>query len=318
MSSPTRLDLRDLQIVLALAAEGSTAGASSVLHLTQSAVSRALSLAERKLGTRLFERTSRGLTPTPEGERLLRGAGLVIAQMSELEESARQPTVRPLRVRLVCECYTAYRWLPSALAALRQRLPRLDVTLAIEHTKSPVDALATGDVDIALLTTAPIRDGLRERPLFSDEIVFVVGTTHPLAGRLSISPQDLRRHPLITGNTPEAEHAWFMRAVFGRSRPSLEFLRLPLTEAIVDAARAGLGIAVLSEWIAGPYVAEGGLVTKRLTSEPLRRPWRIAYRRDATEVARQLATLVQAAAPRLESAASSPFATAAPKGQGRD
>jgi LysR family transcriptional regulator for metE and metH len=275
-----------------------------------------LSSAERKLGARIFERTARGLTPTSEGDRLLRGAGAVIAQLSELEESVRRPVVRPLRARLVCECYTAYRWLPSALVALQARLPRLEITLAIEHTQNPVAALATGDVDVALLTTSAIRDGLRERPLLSDEIVFVVGATHPLARCRSITPHDLRRHPLITGNTPEAEQAWFMRTVFGRNRPTLESLRLPLTEAIMDAARAGLGIAVLSEWIAGPYVASGGLVTKRLSSEPLRRPWRIAYHRDATEVAGQLAKAIRAAAPRLGVATSRPSLAVPSKGPG--
>lgn len=299
--------MRDLQIVLALASSGSTAGASSTLRLTQSAVSRALLLAETKLGVRIFERTSRGLTPTSAGERLLRGAGLVIAQLVDLEESTLGPEVRPLRVRLVCECYTAYRWLPSALTQLRDRLPRLEVALAVDHTQDPVAALAAGDVEIALLTTSPIRQGLLEQPLFSDEIVFVVGATHTLAGRASLAPQDLTRHPIITGNTPKAEQTWFYRRVFGRSVPRLEFLRLPLTEAIVDAARAGLGIAVLSEWVASTYVATGGLIVKRLASEPLRRPWRIAYRRDATEVAGQLRAVLQGAAPHME-------AIAAPRG----
>jgi LysR family transcriptional regulator, regulator for metE and metH len=295
-----RLDIRDLQIVLAVASAGSTSGASSVLHLTQSAVSRALLLAEEKLGARIFERSPRGLNPTPEGERLLRGAGLVLAQLVELEESVKEPEVRPVHLRLVCECYTAYRWLPSTLTELRRRVPRLKVTLAIDHTSDPVSALATGKVDVALLTTSPVRDGLRERPLFSDEIVFVVAASHPLASRATITPHDLRKYPLITGNTPAAEQSWFMRRVYGRMRPTLEFLRLPLTEAIVDATRAGLGIAVLSEWIAGAYVASGGLVVKRLASEPLRRPWRIAYRREATEAARQLTTAIQGVAPRLD------------------
>jgi len=203
------------------------------------------------------------------------------AQLVDLEESVREPEVEPMQVRLVCECYTAYRWLPSTLTELRRRLPRLEVTLAVDHTRDPV--------------------GLRERPLFSDEIVFVVATSHPLASRASVTPHDLRKYPLITGNTPAAEQAWFMRRVFGRMRPTLEFLRLPSTEAIVDATRAGLGIAVLSEWIAGAYVASGGLVVRRLASEPLRRPWRIAYRREAAEAARRLTTAIQGAAPHLES-----------------
>ena len=294
-----RLDVRDLQVILALAAESSTTGAGAVLHLTQSAVSRALLLAEQKLGVRLFERTARGLVPTPEGERVVAGAGLLLAALAELEESARAPAAPVRPVRLVCECYTAYRWLPSALKALRTRLPQFDISLAIDHTRDPVAGLVAGDVDVALLTTAPVGDGIVERPLFSDEIVFVMSPSHPLAARASLGPDDLRGTTLLSGNTPEAERTWFTTRVFGRKRPKLEFLSLPLTEAIIDAARAGMGVAVLSEWIASTYLGGNDLVVKRFEHEPLRRPWRIAFQPSAAEVASRLANALAGSAPRV-------------------
>lgn len=299
-SPQPRLDVRDLQIVLAVAAAGSTARASSAMHLTQPAVSRALLLAEEKVGVRLFDRSARGLTPTAAGERLLSGAGSLLAQLAELERHVTAPLVEPTRVRLVCECYTAYRWLPSALASLRRKLPSIEVTLAVEHTAAPVPALLAGEIDIALLTTSPVAAPLRDQPLFSDEVVFVVAASHPLARRSSLTPKDLRESPLITGNTPPAEARWFVTSVFGRSRPKLDFMRLPLTEAIVDAARAGMGIAVLSEWMTSGYLDGGDLVVKRLASGPLRRPWRIAFRREAAEAAQRLVVALEGSAPRVQ------------------
>lgn len=71
------------------------------------------------------------------------------------------------------------------------------------------------------------------------------------------------REQISTG-TPAAEARWFNARVFGRSRPRVSSLRFPLTEAIVDAARAGMGVAVLSEWIAGSYRDGGDLLVKRL------------------------------------------------------
>src|SRR5262245_51664415 len=106
----TRLDVRDLQLVLAVASAGSTVKAASALHLTQSAVSRGLLLAERKVGRPLFERTARGLTPTAAGQKLLSGATAVLEQIANLEREVSSPGDQPTRVRLVCECYTAYRW----------------------------------------------------------------------------------------------------------------------------------------------------------------------------------------------------------------
>lgn len=303
-----RLDVRDLEVVLAVADAGSTVRAASALHVTQSAVSRGLALAEEKLGAALFERGARGLAPTAAGRRLIDGAGGVLAGLVALEQHAVRPSDAPVRVRIACECYTAYRWLPSTLVALRQHAsiggrasggaPGLDLRLAVEHTAAPVAALQSGELDVALVTTAAVPRGLEERPLFSDEIVFVLAASHPLARRPSLTQGDLSLAPLISSSqTPEPEVRWFEKHVFGRRRPAVRHLRFPLTEAIIDATRAGMGIAVMSEWIAGPYLEGEGLVAKRLRGRILRRPWRIAYHPRASDAAARLAAALAHAAP---------------------
>jgi LysR family transcriptional regulator for metE and metH len=296
-----QLELRDLELVLALSAARTTAGASASLHLTQSAVSRALGQAEARLGVELFERGARGLTPTLAGQRLIEGAPAILRQLYELEQSAALPLSEPVRVRLVCECYTAYRWLPSAMSELKQRMPDLAVEVATDHTSDPVAALLRSKIDIALLTTAevPKGKGLAEAALFSDEVVFVLSARHPLAKARHLTRAALQSEPLITGKTPPAEARWFTASVFGRRAPKLHFLHFPLTEAIIDATRAGMGIAVLSEWMASAYVASSGdLLVKRLENGPLRRPWRIAYRREAAVTADRLRAALQTSVPR--------------------
>jgi LysR family transcriptional regulator for metE and metH len=294
------LDVRDLQVALALASAGSTARAASLLCLTQPAVSRALLGLEDKLGTVLFERSTRGLKATAAGERLLSGARELLVALIELERLTAAP-VAPVRLRVVCECYTAYHWLPSTLARLRAVAPDLEVVLEVAHSAAPADALAAGAVDVALLTTARIAKGsLSERPLFSDEVVFVLAPSHPLAAKKTLTVRDLQSCTLLTStNTPDAEAHWFTRAAFGRKPPKLHLQRLPLTEAIIDVARAGLGVAVLSEWIASPHLRRDELITRRLDTGPLRRPWRFAYRREAEQAALRLFDELKTAAPRL-------------------
>jgi LysR family transcriptional regulator, regulator for metE and metH len=298
-----RLCVRDLEIVLALARAGSTVRAAGALHVTQSAVSRGLLLVEDKLGVRLFRRGARGLAPTSAGQRLIEGAGPVLAALAQLEARVSAPATEPIEVRLACECYTAYRWLPSTLVSLRQSWAgqqAFDVRLAPEHTAAPVVALAAGQLDVALVTTASVRAPLLERALFSDEIVFLVSPAHPLAGKAALTCKHLTSFPLITStHTPKPETRWFLSSVFGASVPRLEFLRFPLTEAMVDAARASMGIAVMSEWIAAAYLPSAELVVKRLQRGPLQRPWRIAFRREAAESAALLALALEGAAPRI-------------------
>jgi LysR family transcriptional regulator, regulator for metE and metH len=297
-----RLCVADLRLVLALAAAGSTSGAQRQLHLTQSAVSRALLQLEARLECPLFERGARGLTPTLAGERLVRAAPQLLAALVALEAELRTPVVPARPLRLVCQCYTAYHWLPSALARLRSEGPELSLELAVEHTHDPVGALRKGHADVALLTTAEVDDPtLQQSALFSDEIVFVVARTHPLAARAALVPADLLAHTLITSSqAPKAESRWFIQRVFRGSvqarRARVE--RLPLTEAILDFTRAGLGVAVMSAWIAGPHLAGGELVARRLRRGPLMRPWRIAYRRELGPAVQRLTPILQAANPR--------------------
>lgn len=297
--------MRDLTLVLSLAKAGSTAGAADALHITQSAVSRALRQAENRLGISLFQRSARGVSPTEAGLRLVAGAGALLTQLSVLEHRVAAPTALPTRLRLVCECYTAYRWLPSALQELRGMLPDITLQLCVEHTERPMAALMKGQIDIALLTTsslpntARVRAELAQQPLFADEVVFVLSASHPLARNKSLTREQLRASPLITSsNTPAAESSWFLSRAFPRQKPKLSFVRFPLTEAILDAARAGMGIAVMSEWMASGYLEGGGLVLKRLATGPLRRPWRMAYRTEATGAAERLKAALISCAPR--------------------
>src|SRR4051812_47190003 len=97
-----RLDVRDLRVVLALASCGTTARAASVLHLTQPAVSRALTAAEERLGVRLFDRVTRGLVPTEACERLLAGATRLLTELIDLEHRVRAPLKKPQKLRVVC------------------------------------------------------------------------------------------------------------------------------------------------------------------------------------------------------------------------
>ncbi|MET0594636.1 MAG: LysR family transcriptional regulator [Polyangiaceae bacterium] len=294
------LDVDDLRIVLALAETGSTVRASSVLHLAQSAVSRGLLAVEAKLETRLFERQARGLLPTSAGRRLIGGAGEVLARLVDLEEQVRTGKGGEVPLRVVCECYTAYRWLPASLASLRATMPQLDITVSLEHTPSPVKALLTKEVDVALLTMARVTGTVVEEPLFSDEIVFVIAATHPLARRPSIGVDALKRYPLISSTaTPEPERQWFQRQVFGRTLPRLEGFRFPLTETVIDAARAGMGVAPMSEWVARAYLGSGDLVVKPFRGKRLMRPWRIAYRPETKARAKMLAAALAGSPPSL-------------------
>jgi LysR family transcriptional regulator for metE and metH len=263
-------------------------------------VSRALLAAEHKLGVRLFERTPRGLEPTAPGAALLAGATRLLGELHALESQLRTPAAVAEPLRLVCECYTAYHWMPSALAGLQAGLPGVDLQIALESTRDPIAALQAGEIDVALVSEAatPRSRRLVDKPLFADEVVFVMSARHRLASRPSLQRADLVGETLLTSRLPTRDMAWFHKPLQAPREAALQYQLLPLTEAAIDFARAGMGIAVLSEWIAAPHLQRGDLVARRLASGPLRRPWRLVWRKEVEDTALRLWRVLERAAPR--------------------
>lgn len=282
MSIPSaNLDVRDLRLVLALVRTGTTKGAGGLLHLAQPSVSRALLALEDRIDIRLFERTPHGLVPTKAGAVIAERALDLLEEFCELDRTIREPSTPVPRIRIVCGCYTAYHWLPSVLVALRETQPNLEVHLDVAHTHSAESALEEGLIDAALLSAPgkPNRDFIT-RPLFFDEMLFVLAADHPLASKRRLEPDDLVETPIFTAPPTASEARWFMSAVFGRARPRLRVSTIPVTEAIVDLARAKMGIGIITEWVAGRYLKDRDLVTRRLRTGALKRPWHLAWRRD--------------------------------------
>lgn len=274
------LEAKDLRLLVALIESGTTNAAASSLHLTQSSVSRALASLEERVGVKLFDRTSRGLVATPGCRRVATRGAQLLRELDDLARSVRD-TEPVRRVRLVAECHTAYHWLPSALAALRDEMPDVELSIRMEHAHDPIRALRDHAIDAALVTSPASSCRLLEvEPLFSDEMLFVVGETHPLAKRKTLTPKDLTTHRVLSARPTGGEQTWFLDAVFGRARPRMRVSWVPLTEAIVDMTRAGMGIGILTEWVARPHLEAGGLIPLRVRGKSLQRPWSLAWRRE--------------------------------------
>jgi LysR family transcriptional regulator for metE and metH len=192
--------------------------------------------------------------------------------------------------------------MPSALQALKATLPGVELSIALEWTADPIAALLDGEIDVALVSEAPVSRSRRlvDNPLFSDEIVFVMAASHRLAALASLACRDLHGVPLYTSRAPTRDMGWFLEPLAGaKGDPPLDYQVLPLTEAVVDFARAGLGVGVLSEWVAEPHLKRGDVVARRLVSGPIRRPWRLVCRKEVEAVAAQLAQVLQQAPPRV-------------------
>lgn len=277
------LEVRHLRVVDAIHREGTVSRAAERLHLTQSAVSHALRDLEERLSIRLFRRENRRMAATGPGRRLLKTATLVLEEIRQAEKDiGHQARGSRSSLRIATQCYTCYAWLPRVLEDFMRDFPAIELEIVPEATDDPVEALLTGDLDLAILHERARRDDVLERPLFHDEFVAILPEGHPLAVRHFLRPIDFRNQHLILHSNPETSHVITHFLSPAGIRPE-RVSQLRLTEAVVEAVRAGLGVTALSGWVAAPRLKRGGLAAVRLSAEGLRRTWTAAMMRERSD-----------------------------------
>ena len=288
------LEVRHLRLASAIAREGSVTKAASCLHFSQSAASHQLVELEKNLGVRLFDRVGKRMVLTAAGARLLESAARVLGDLAAAERDLvayRREARRSLRV--TTSCYTSYRWLPAAIAQFAKTHPRVDVTIVIEATRRPVEALLTDEVDFAITTEVPRDEAFTSEPVVASELVVMARPEDPVmkrgpAGRASVAWRDLRQATILLPDQQPTNFARIEAAVRdGWERKSGErlaqpvrFQTVPLTEALVELAAAGIGVALADAWIAAPHVAasRGALIARPLHPSVVR-TFHAVYRR---------------------------------------
>ncbi len=267
---PGMLELRHFKLIAAVADTGSLAAASRQLHLTSSALSHQLRDAEERLGVQLFQRRQRRLLLTGSGETLLLSARRVLSEVAHAEALCRENPQDDL-LRLSTGCYTVYGWLPPILGRWQAEHPRVELRIVLEATRQPLGALLNGELDLALTTDVPRQARLAQTALFTDELRLVVPEHHPLARRSHVTAQDLVSEQLLTYAAPREQLDIFTRVFWPAGLEPRRVSPVPLTEALIELVRGGIGVTALPEWMLP--AERHGLHTVRLTPRGIRRRW---------------------------------------------
>lgn len=190
----TRLSLRSLNLVVAIDREGSLLAASQSVGVSQSAVTKALQEAEATVGTKLFDRTNRGVVATQAGEVLVAHARLVLAQLrhagQELEDLR---SGSGGRVAIGVLVSAAVSILPEAIAAVRAQRPKLAVKVIEATNDVLIPLLRSGELDCVIGRLPAFSSGrdVLEEPLCEDYAQIVVRVGHPLLKRKKLALGDL-------------------------------------------------------------------------------------------------------------------------------
>jgi DNA-binding transcriptional LysR family regulator len=264
------VDLRQLEILRAVAQTGSFTSAGQQLHLSQSAVSRQILLLEEELNEQLFLRLGRKIRITPAGTTLL---GLSERMFDDLQRTRasildNQKTVSGT-VRLVGGMTVCLYVFPPLLKAFRREHPSVEVKLMPGATPRLVRQLRTGAADLGLLTL-PIDDPhLVSVPVMREELMLVTAPTHPLAKRKHVAPRDLIGQPFVVfeagSNSRKTIEAFFAREQIA-PKVVTETENVEIIKALV---MVGMGMAILPYQAVAREVRAGQLFCSRIAGVQL-------------------------------------------------
>ncbi|MEZ6189055.1 MAG: LysR family transcriptional regulator [Planctomycetota bacterium] len=170
--------------------------AAERLHLTPSALSRAIRQLEERLGLSLFARRGRRIVLNDEGQAFLRAVRDAMRRLDDGVEGLLDPELSgPLRVVSVSQLATTL--LVEALPAFLAAHPRVTPQLGSSGSAPLSDLLLRGEVDVALLETPVRRPGLDLVKLGTFPNRVYCGRDHPLAARKRVRTADLLAHPFV-------------------------------------------------------------------------------------------------------------------------
>lgn len=276
------IDSRTLELLEAIASDGTLTAASRRLHISQPALSQRLTGLESRLGVRLFERDRRRLIPTRAGSRMVSAA---TSMLGELRAASRD--LDDLRrgnasvVRFTSQCTTTYQWLAPLLQEFRDTHHEVDVRIESVSCDEAIPALFDDRVDVALISKLDRNfDAVATRALFDDEMMAVVPIGHPWASRPFVEAADFDGVHLVLSDTYDQTRVPAQRLpIPADARPGSITFVPPVNELIVEMVLAGQGVGLLSEWVAEPYRRTRDVALVQVTANPERRTWWCATRR---------------------------------------
>ncbi|MEJ8821211.1 LysR family transcriptional regulator [Variovorax humicola] len=197
------MDLRQLGYFVSIAEHGGFAAAARARYVSQSALSRQVQLLEEEIGTRLLERSSRGIVLTPAGQILLERAGRLFKDVSQLKEDVLGEAETPSG-RIVLGLTPSMRQLfaGNLVEGFLRRFPAVHLGVIEGLSHAMAESLARGLCDVAVF----IRDdakgrALSTRKLIDEPLVIAAQSRAGLRMDTPVDVTEVAKHPLIVSRS---------------------------------------------------------------------------------------------------------------------
>ena len=246
------MTLTELKYIVAVAREKHFGKAADACHVSQPTLSVAIKKLEEELELKLFERNANEVTVTPLGEEVVRQAQTVLEQAAAIREIAKRgkdPLAGPLKLGVI---YTIGPYLlPDLVRQVIARTPQMPLMLQENFTVKLLEQLRLGEIDAAILAEPFPDTNLAIAPLYDEPFVAALPVSHPLAGRDSITAEEMKQETmLLLGNGHcFRDHVLEVCPEFARFSNDAEGIRKSFEgsslETIKHMVAAGMGVTLV-------------------------------------------------------------------------
>lgn len=194
----TDVSLRQLELFAALPNFATLSAAAAHLHISESALSQAITGLERAVGEQLcVRRKARGLTLTPTGQQFAKRARRIVADTRELVLDAGRGQELRGPVKLGCYYTFATNAVPELLEGFPKRHPGVHVDVMVGTNEELFSALEAGRLDVALVYDVSLPVGYRRRRIYATQLEVHLHPDHPLVSAETVDLPDLAPEPYI-------------------------------------------------------------------------------------------------------------------------
>lgn len=259
------IELKHLKTLTTLRDTGSLTATATTLHLTQSALSHQIKDLEARIGGQLFLRKTRPVKFTSEGKILLRLADDLLPRLAKAEnELASLKEDVNGRLHMAIECHSCFQWLMPALREYQVTWPSVALDFSSGFGFEPLPALVGGELDLVITSDIAPRSEVHYEPLFDFEMRLVTSTTHPLASKAFIEPEDLSDQTMLSYPVQKSRLDVVKHFLQPAGIEPAKWKQADNTLMLIQMVSAGLGVAALPNWAISEFSRQG-----LITSIPL-------------------------------------------------
>ena len=254
------ITIKQLEALDALARCGSLARAAERLYTTESAISKRLLEMESSLGVALFDRQSRALKLSEKGHEVLRLGVEILERRDAIEELASSPEFVGRRFRFGMTELIAKSWLPALVEGIRSQYAHVMLEPRVGLTFDLIKDLRAGELDLVIVPTPVLLDGLAAMTLFESINLWVCSPNFDY-GEVPITPARLTTLSLILQPSSSVLNGIVQRWFVEHHAALPTLISCNSLEGLKALAVAGFGVANLPETFCREDIAEGRLMS---------------------------------------------------------